>query len=330
MLRFVLVRTAGLLVVVFAMVVGIFLLRQVVPGDPARAAVGPTAPQDVVEAKRAELGLDDQLSVQFGRYLRALSHGDLGQSIRTRNPVREDLAVALPASVELMAFALLGGVVLGGAFAFGQHLLPRLGALRLLLVGGASAPIFLTALLLLLLFWYRLGWLPGGGRGGSADGPTGLMVVDGLLGGSPAAAWGALRHLILPATALALPMAVAIGRTLRSALATVLAQDHIRTARSKGLSEQRILLRHALRNASTAPLAMLGLQVGLLFANLLIVEQIFAWPGLGLYTVQALSRSDLPAVLGVSLLFGTAYVLLNALIDLAQAWADPRVGLSRS
>ena len=122
-------------------------------------------------------------------------------------------------------------------------------------------------------------------------------------------------------------MGVAVGRSLRSSLVGVLRQDYVRTARSKGLGEGTILRRHALRNASTGPLSMAGLQVGLVFANLLIVERIFAWPGLGLYTVQSLGQSDLTAVLGVALVFGAAYVVLNALVDLAQAWVDPRVTL---
>jgi len=197
-------------------------------------------------------------------------------------------------------------------------------------VGGASAPIFLLALLLLLLFWFRLDWLPGSGRLSIRDfstGPTGILTLDGILIGRLDVTWDALLHLILPGLALALPIAVAVGRTLRSSLVNVLRQNYIRTAYSKGLTDARVVIRHAFRNASTAPLAMIGLQVGLLFANILIVERIFAWPGLGLYTVQALGSSDLAAVLGVSLVFGGSYVVINAVIDLLQAWADPRVTL---
>ncbi|MCB0155553.1 MAG: ABC transporter permease [Anaerolineae bacterium] len=330
MIRFIFLRAVGLIGVLLAMTLIIFLLQQIIPSDPARSAAGPNAPRELVEAKRVELGLDQPVLVQYQRYFSRLLHGDLGTSIRTRNPVRDDLVTFLPASLELMVFAMGLGVLLGLLFALLQTLTPRGMALRLLLVGGASAPIFLLALLLLLLFWFRLDWLPGSSRLSLRDlpaGPTGLLTLDGLLLGRLDLTWDALRHLLLPGLSLALPIGVAVGRTLRSSLVNVLRQNYIRTAHSKGLSELRVIVLHALRPAATAPLAMIGLQVGLLFANLLIIERIFAWPGLGLYTVQALGSSDLPAVLGVSLVFGATYVLVNALVDLLQAWADPRISL---
>lgn len=331
MVRFILLRSLGLLAVLLAMTLIIFLLQQIIPSDPARAAVGPNAPQELVAAKRQELGLDDPVFTQYVRYMSKLLQGDLGKSIRTKNPVSQDLRTFLPASFELMAYATLLGVVLGVLLAFIQTLLPRAVALRLLFVSGASMPIFLMALLLLLLFWFKLDWLPGGSRLSIRDvspGPTRLLTLDGLLLGRPDVTWNALRHLFLPSLTLALPMMVAVGRTLRSALVTVLRQNYIRTARSKGLTEFEVVIKHALRNAATAPLAMVGLQIGLLFANILIVERIFSWPGLGFYTVQALASSDLPAVLGVSLVFGGVYVIINTLVDLLQAWADPRVSLT--
>jgi peptide/nickel transport system permease protein/dipeptide transport system permease protein len=163
-----------------------------------------------------------------------------------------------------------------------------------------------------------------------ADGPTGLLIVDGLLLGRPDMSLDALAHLVLPALTLALPAAVAIGRTLDSSLRQVLRQDYIRTARSKGLSESAILRRHGLRNAAGAPLSMVGLQVAMMFGNLVIVEQIFSWPGVGLYLLQAFAASDLPAVLGVAVVFAAAYLLLTALIEEAQAWLDPRIGRSEA
>lgn len=330
MIRFILIRFLGLLVVLLAMTLIIFLLQQVIPTDPARAMAGPNAPRELVEAKRQELGLDDPVLTQYSRYMAKLLQGDLGKSIRTKNPVSKDLLNFLPASIELMAFATLLGILLGILLAFIQTLLPQAGVVRLVLVSGASMPIFLMALLLLLLFWFKLDWLPGGSRVSLRDlppGPTGLLTLDGLLQGRPDVTWSALHHLLLPGLTLALPMMVAIGRTLRSSLVNVLRQNYIRTAHSKGLTDFQVILRHGLRNAATAPLAMVGLQIGLLFANILIVERIFAWPGLGLYTVQALGSSDLAAVLGVSLIFGAGYVIINTLIDLLQAWADPRISL---
>ena len=158
-------------------------------------------------------------------------------------------------------------------------------------------------------------------------GPTGFNLIDGILAGRPEVSLDALPHMILPALALALPIAVAVGRSLNGALHDVMRQAYIRTARGKGLSETEVLLRHGLRNAASAPLAMIGLQVGLLFGNLLVVERVFGWPGLGLYTVQAFASADLPAVLGVSMVFGTFYILVNTLIEIGQSLADPRISL---
>jgi ABC-type dipeptide/oligopeptide/nickel transport system permease component len=328
--KFVLMRLAGLVLVLLAMTLAIFLLRQVVPSDPARAAVGPNAPESVVRLKRIELGLDKPVYTQYLDYLGNVVQGDFGTSTRTLAPVSDDIRTYLPASLELMLAAILIAAVLAATLALGQTLLRRSGFLRVILLAGASAPIFLIAELLLLFCWFKLGLLPGGDRTSLADaptGPTGLLTVDSVLAGRPDAFWDACLHLLLPAFTLALPMGVAVGRTLRSSLVGTLRQDYIRTARSKGLAEGNVLRRHALRNSATGALSMAGLQVGLLLANLLVVERIFGWPGLGSYTVESLGRSDLSAVLGVALVFGVIFIVTNTLVDLLQALADPRVAL---
>jgi peptide/nickel transport system permease protein/dipeptide transport system permease protein len=244
--------------------------------------------------------------------------------------VAADLARFLPASLELMIAALTLGILIGAGVALPQVLSRWAGWFQLGLIGAASAPIFLTGLLLSLLFWYRLGWLPGGGRVAPdvfAAGPTGFLVLDGVLTLQPRLVLSALAHLVLPAVTLALPVAVAIGRTLASSLTSVYRQNYIRTARAKGIGEIAVLLRHGLRNAAGPALSMVGLQMALLFGNLLIVEQIFAWPGLGLYTVQAFASADLPAVLGVALVFAVLYLVVATIIDILQAMIDPRLGL---
>lgn len=331
MKKFLLGRLASLVLVLVAMTAVVFLLRQVVPTDPARAAVGPNAPASVLEAKRAQLGLDDPLPAQYLHYLRQLVHGDLGDSLLTHRPVRSDLAATLPASLELALAAAAMSLLIGPGIAVLESLLPRPGPLRYVLAAATSAPIFLTSLLLLYGLWFRLNVLPGGGRSsysGGTGGPTGLLTVDSLLAGRWLVAWDAVQHLFLPALALALPMAAAVGRSLRSSLIGVLRQDYVRTARSKGLPERTVLARHGLRNASTAPLAMAGLQIGLIFGNLLVVERIFAWPGAGNYAVQAIGADDLTAVLACSLVFGALYIVVNTLVDVSQAWVDPRVTLN--
>ena len=330
MLAFLARRLVGLVFILLTMTFIVFCLQRVVPTDPVRALAGPNAPTEVVEQLREKMGLNDPLLVQYGRFVTGLAAGDLGTSVRTRKPIIEDLARYAPASIELMLWALVFGVAAGGFVAFLQSLGGRSNGLRLALLAAGSLPIFLTALLLILFFWFDLGWLPGAGRlsvRGFTPGPTEFYVLDGIIQGKPKVAIDAIAHLILPAATLALPIAVAVARSLHGSLVAVLRQPYIRTARGNGLTERRVVLRHGIRNAAAAPLAMVGLQIGLLFANLLIVERIFAWPGLGLYTVQAFDSSDLPAVLGVAVVFGAVLVVVNIVVDVLQSWADPRVRL---
>lgn len=329
-LRFLFGRLVGLISVLLAMTLIVFALQSLVPNDPARAMAGPNASRETVDRLRERLGLDDPVPTQYVRYLGGLLTGDLGTSVRTRNPIAEDLARYAPASIELMIAALFIGTTAGAGvgLARGQGGAGRL--LRLVLLVLGSAPIFLTGLLLAFAFWFRLDWLPGAGRmslRGVDPGPTGLWVVDGALAGRWDVTANALAHLALPAATLAIPIAVAVARTLQSALHAEMTRTYVRTARAKGLGEGRILMRHVLRNALPAPLTMVGLQVGLLFANILVVERIFAWPGLGLYATQSFDSSDLPAVLGVALVLGIVYIAVNTVIDLILGWSDPRVGL---
>jgi peptide/nickel transport system permease protein len=328
MARFTLTRLASLVGILLGLSVIVFLLQAVVPADPVRAMVGASATPQIVEAKRHELGLDRPLPAQYAQFLSRAVRGDLQMSLHTRRPVRTDIAAFLPATLELAATALAMAVVLGGALGL---LTARGGAtsLRVGLVASASVPAFLLALLLLIVFYAQLHWFPGSGRISAEleapTGPTGLLTVDGLLAGRLDVVGDALAHLALPALCLALGPAVALGRTLRSSLQTVLGSDHIRTARAKGLTERRVLLRHAVRPALNAPLTMTGLQVGMLLAGVVVIESIFAWPGLGLYTARAITSVDFPAIVGVTLVMGAAYVIVNALVDLAQVAADPRL-----
>jgi peptide/nickel transport system permease protein len=323
-------RLLALLAVLFGLAVIVFLLQAVIPADPARAMVGASAPASVVAAKRQELGYDKPLPQRFLDYADRLVHGNLQESLRTRNPVATDLTTFAPATLELAlaaaAIAALLGVGLGLMLVAGGRL-ARL--LRIVLIGGASVPTFLTALVAILLFYSSLHLLPASGRVSDTlvlpGGPTKLLLLDSILHGEPNLFWSALTHIIMPAFTLALLPALAIARTLATSCEQVMREDYVRTARSKGLRERTVLLRHALRNASGPALTMSGLQFGLLLGGIVVVEQIFAWPGLGLYLDQSIAYADFPAITGTTLLLGTAYVLVNFLVDLAQAWADPRI-----
>jgi peptide/nickel transport system permease protein len=320
----------ALLAVLLGLAAIVFVLQTVIPADPARAMVGASASPQVVAAKRHQLGYDKPLPQRFADFLGRLAQGDLQDSLRTRNPVASDLREFAPATLELAlvaaALAAMLGVGLGLLLAGGRR---TARTLRLLLIGGASVPTFLTALVFILVFYSGLHLLPASGRVGDTlalpSGPTKLLLLDSVLHAQPDVFLSALQHLVLPALALALVPALAIARTLSTTLDQVLREDYVRTARAKGLHERTVLLRHALRNASGPTFTMSGLQFGLLLGGVVVVEEIFAWPGLGLYLDQSIAYSDFPAITGTTLLLGAAYIIVNFVVDLAQAWADPRI-----
>jgi peptide/nickel transport system permease protein len=323
-------RLAALAAVLFGLSIIVFVLQTVIPSDPARAMVGASAPPEVVAAKRHALGYDQPLPQRFGDFLGRLGHGDLQESLRTRNPVASDLQTFAPATLELALVSAALAAALGvglGLLLVGGRRAARLT--RLVLIGGASVPTFLSGLVLILVLYSALHLLPASGRVDDTyilpAGPTKLLLVDALLHAQPNVLWSALTHLALPALTLALLPALAIARTLSTSLEHVMREDYVRTARAKGLRERRVLLRHALRNAAGPTLTMGGLQFGLLLGGVVVVERIFAWPGLGLYLDQSIAYSDFPAITGTTLVLGAAFVVVNLLVDLAQAWADPRI-----
>lgn len=306
MLRFLGRRSGAAAVLLLILSFVIFVLRQISPGDPARAYLGANASREAVEAERDRLGLNDPFLVQYARFVWHALHGDLGRSLRTRHAVTTDLAAYLPASAQLVLAAFLLALVLASLFALSGALrwpgaaLPR-GILLLL----ATAPPFLLALAAVVVFYARLDWLPGSGRG------------DG--GGDT------LLHLGLPATVLAIAPAIAIGRIFRASLEATLHADHVRTARAKGLPEFRVLTGHVVRNSIGPALSMAGLQLGFMFAGVVVVEQVFSWPGIGNYLAASIPVADFPAVAGVTLVLGSVYIVSNAVVDLLQVAADPRI-----
>ncbi|WP_433280519.1 ABC transporter permease [Pseudonocardia xinjiangensis] len=322
-------RLAAAVVILLALTAVLFLLQHISPADPVKTMLGPGASQELVTQTRRQLGLDDPVSVQYVHYVGHLLHGDLGTSYRTRRPVGTDLAAFFPATLELTLFGLVLALVLAVVLAVATTLdWPGAGVFRLVLLVGAAMPAFLLAIGGIIVFYQQLGWLPATGRTdilNAPTGPTGLLTVDAILHARPDVFVDALRHLILPGLAIAIGPAVSIGRVLRSSLVTTQRTDYTRTARAKGLTEVQVMRRHVLRNSVGPALSMTGLQVGLMFAGVLVVELIFAWPGLGQYTAQSIPVGDYPAIAGVMLLLGAAYVVINTVVDLLQAAADPRI-----
>lgn len=330
MARFIALRVLALVAILWVLVTIVFFIRTVIPTDPARTLAGPGATPQLIALERQRLGLNKPILVQYGNYLSDAVRGNLSMSIHTRNPVADDLRRTVPASIELMLAAMVVVVVLGLAMGLlGAASVRGATALRLVMVGGASVPSFLFGLLALVFLYSKLHLFPDGGRLSpgivAPGGPTGLYVIDGLVNLRFDVVVNALWHLALPALVLGIGPALVLGRILQSSLRSVMTEDYIRTARAKAVTERRILLRHALRNALNAPLSLTGLEIGAMLAGIAVVEDVFSWPGIGQYTVQAITSSDFPAIAGVTLVIGVAYVVVNALVDVAQVIADPRL-----
>lgn len=330
-LRFIAGRLAALVVLLAVLSLVLFTLQEVSGADPVASTLGANASQEAREAARERLGLNDPAPERYLRYVGGIVTGDLGTSFRTRHAVADDIGTYLPATLELVAAALGLALVLAVAFAVSSVLRWRgAGLVRGLLFLGSTTPTFLLGIAGLMLFYRNLGWLPASGRLSdrtSVDGPTGLVVLDALLAGEPALAVDGLQHLVLPAVALAVGPALSIGRVFRSSLVTTLGADHVRTARSKGLTERRVLARHVVRNSVNGALSMSGLQLGFMFAGALVVESVFSWPGLGSYLSASIPVSDFPAIAGVTFVLGAIYIASNTLADVLQGAADPRIAL---
>jgi peptide/nickel transport system permease protein len=321
------VRRAGVAIVLLLVLLAVlFILQHVSSSDPAAAYLGSKASPEQIAAVRQRLGLDDPLPEQYLRYIWNAAHGSLGTSLRTRNPVASDIGTFLPATVELVTFAFVVAALLGALFAFSGALRwPGGGLFRGILLVGASAPSFLLGLVGIVLFYSRLSWLPAAGRGPSSTSPTGFVLIDSILHANPSEFGSGLQHLLLPGLALAIAPAIGIGRILRSSIETSMRADHVRTARSKGLGELDVLERHVLRNSLGPALSMSGLQLGGMFAGVVVIEQVFSWPGIGLYLGQSIANADFPAIAGVTLFLGSVYIFVNAVVDVLQTVADPRL-----
>jgi len=328
-----LARRAGLTVfVIFGVTLITFFITHVVPADPVVAYLGDHAPPDLVEKVRHQIGLDRPLPVQYVIYLKDLLHGNLGVSIMDNRPVNQDLAQYLPATIELstaaMLVAILIGIPTGVVSALYKDRWPDQVA-RVFALGGTSLPVFYVALLLLGVFYFRLGVLPGPGQLSIfTQAPphiTGMVAVDALLSGNWPALRDALRHLVLPAFVLGYYSAGLITRMTRGSMLEVLRQDYVRTARAKGVREGRVVWRHALRNALLPTVTVVGLTYGGLLSGAVLTETIFAWPGIGRYATNSVINVDVPAVLGVTLVIAIIYSIANLIVDVLYAYLDPQI-----
>lgn len=305
MRRYILRRIALLIPVLWGVSTLVFVITHIIPGDPVDLMLGETARPAQREVLRKSLGLDRPLLVQYGEFMGGILRGDLGTSLHQKRPVLSIIAERIPATLELAGAAL--AVALALALPLGILAARRAGSLADLAAGGfailgASLPVFWIGPLLIILFSIHLGWFPVSGRSG-------------------------FLSLVLPAVTLGAALSAILMRMTRASVLEVLPQDYLSTARAKGLSERKVIWVHALRNACLPLITILSLQMGALLSGAIITETVFAWPGIGRLTIQAIAARDYPLVQGCVLLIATAYVAANFMADLAYAWLDPRVRL---
>ncbi len=324
-------RLIEILPVFFGVVLVVFAISHLSPGDPVLIQLGEHATPAAIEKLRAELQLNDPLPVQFAKYLGRVLQGDLGRSIQSNERVTVLLATRFPATIELTVGAMLIASVVGvltGVVAATRQNSWFDGMSMFVALFGFSMPIFWLGIMLILLFAWYLGWFPISGRLDytlELSRVTNLYLLDALLSGNWQALGNALRHLVLPAITLStVPLAI-IARMTRSSLLEVLRQDYVRTARAKGLAEQRVVSRHALMNALIPVVTVIGLNVGSLLGGAILTETIFAWPGVGRLVVDSIFARDYPIVQGAVLVIAILFVIVNLLVDLSYAYLDPRI-----
>lgn len=303
MRRYVLRRIGLLVPVVLGVVTVVFLIVHLIPGDPVEIMLGEQALAVDKEALRHEMGLDKPIHLQYVAFLKGLVRGDLGQSLHTKQPVLTSIARRLPATIELaaaaMAVALLLAIPLGLLAAYKKDSLVDQGSMLFALL-GISMPNFWLGPLLIIVFSLKLGWFPVSGR-------------------------GSLAHVVLPAITLGTAMAAILTRMTRASMLDVIQSDYITAARAKGVRESLVVLKHAFRNALIPVVTIVGLQIGGLLAGSIITETIFAWPGIGRLTIQAINARDYPLVQGCVLIIALGYVLVNFATDLLYGLIDPRI-----
>jgi peptide/nickel transport system permease protein len=338
--RFLVRRLTQAIIVVAGVVIVTFAVGRLVPGDPAVTYAGPRASRAQLEATRRALGLDRSWPAQLFEYVKGVLTGDWGTALHTHRPVLDDLATAVPASLELVLAALVIGVLvglpLGIASARSRGRLLDV-AIRLLSMVSVSMPIFWLGLILQHVFFQRLGWLPVAGEfdvrldfSSPLDVRTHFTILDALISGNWPVFRSSLSHVVLPALTVAAYPAGAIAQMTRASLLETVVEDHVRMARALGFGERAIFGRLALRPALNPVIALVALVFAYSLANTFLVESIYNWPGLGSYAVAAIQTLDTPAILGVTLFVALAYVVANLLVDIVQSLVDPRVRGVRS
>lgn len=337
MLKFLLKRIGASLLVLFGVSILIFALARVIPGDPARIALGPMASAEQVAALRKDMHLDQPLLAQYGYFLQGVSQGDLGMSLYSQRPVTTDVKELFPATLELVLWAgffmVLIGLPLGILAARYRDRAPD-HVTRLLALLGVVTPTFVWAIVLMLIFAYWLGIMPVAGRLSDGATPprtiTGLYVLDGLLTGNFAVVKDAFLHLLLPSLALALSGIGQAARMMRTSMVETYSKPYTELVRAYGLSERQINFKYALRPAMIPTLTILGLDFASALGGAFLVETVFGWPGIAQYGVKAVLAKDLNAIVGTVLVIAAFFLLVNTLVDLMVSYLNPRARLGEA
>ncbi|RDZ62521.1 peptide ABC transporter [Haloferax sp. Atlit-12N] len=329
-------RLAGILVSLIGLSIIIFTTSRVLPGNPARMALGALASEEQVQALAAEMGLNKPIPLQYLDYMRGLLVGDLGTSLETKRAVSTDIVYYLPATLELITVSMFLTIVIGiplGVIAAQNKDGFADNATRLVAFFSVSVPGFFIAIMFQLIFGYLLEWLPITGRLGSEFGSgvsrfTGFLLVDTLLSGNLAAHVDAWAHIILPALALSLAGIGQVMRITRSSMIDVKDQDYVEAERGFGLPSWLVTYKYTLKNAFIPTLTILGLLYASLLGNAFLIELVYSWPGLASYGVTAVLNNDFNAVVGVTMTIGVAFVSINFLVDVLLGRVDPRIRLA--
>lgn len=329
-------RLLSSVVTLVGLIVIVFFVTHVLPGDAAAVRLGPNATQDDLDELRDQFGLNNPMLEQFASYVGRTAQLDLGTSIDSGRSIRAEIFERLPATIELSGAAVMIGALVG--IPLGAVAALRRGSVidalaRIFAVLGSSVALFWLGLLLTFLFYFKLGWFPGPISRlpvGTAPPPhyTGLYTVDSLLARDPSTFWQATRSLALPSVTLGFAAVAPVFKMVRSSMIGALESPYVRTARSLGVAERRVVLQDAFRNALLPVITVLGILTGYLIGGNIIVEYVFSWPGIGAYAYNALQKSDLEALQGFVIVVGALYIALNLFIDLAYALADPRIRLA--
>lgn len=331
MFAFLVRRLLSLIPVLLIVMVIVFSLVRLIPGDPAITLLGPGATQSQIDALRAQLDLDQPPLIQLWNYFAGLLQGDLGMSLESGRPVLHEILLRLPATLEIAVGAVLVAILVGTPIGVLSATRPNSGfdhAVRIISLTGVSMPAFLMALLLQLIFATWLGWLPVSGRISSymfVENVTGFALIDAWLSDEPGAVASVLSHMILPVTVLAAFLAATLSRFVRATMLETLGEDYVRTARAKGLSRRTVIYDHALRNSLLPAITVVGLKFAEMLGGAILTETIFSWPGIGRFMFEAIQDRNYPVIQGTTLVFALLFMMVSLLVDVLYAVLDPRV-----